>query len=55
MEVSGQPAPSALAPGKNSDTYWTGGWVGLRAGLDVLEKRKISWSSQDSNLGLSSP
>jgi hypothetical protein len=25
----------------NEVNYWTGGWVGPRAGLDVLEKKKI--------------
>jgi hypothetical protein len=23
-------------------THWTGGWVGLRAGLDAVEKRKLA-------------
>jgi hypothetical protein len=27
--------------GKNPLTHWIGGWVGLRAGLDDLEKRKF--------------
>jgi hypothetical protein len=32
-------------------THWIGGWVGPRAGLDAVEKRKIlHW--QESNLGL---
>jgi hypothetical protein len=29
--------PSEIAPG----THWTGGRVGPRAGMDVMEKRKI--------------
>jgi hypothetical protein len=29
--------PRQRAPG----TYWIGGWVGLRTGLDVVEKRNI--------------
>jgi hypothetical protein len=29
--------PSRLTPG----TYWTGGWVCLRTGLDDVERRKI--------------
>jgi len=43
MEVSGQfHAPIALpsvirAPG----THWTEGWVGLRAGLDMVANRKF--------------
>jgi hypothetical protein len=35
--------------GKNSGTCWIGDWVGPRAGLDVLEKRKISFLYRDSN------
>jgi hypothetical protein len=27
--------------GKNPSTHWTGDWVGLRAGLDNVEKRII--------------
>jgi hypothetical protein len=30
-------APEERTPG----TYWVGGWVGPRAGLDDLEKRKF--------------
>ena len=41
MEVSGQHhAPAALTPEENPGTYWVGGWMGIRAGLDVCEKRK---------------
>jgi len=29
--------PATLPPG----THWIGGWVGSRAGLDVVVKRKI--------------
>jgi hypothetical protein len=37
MEVSGEHhAPAALTPGKNIDTCWTGGWLGLRAVLGVV-------------------
>jgi hypothetical protein len=38
---------SALCPGrftpgeKAHDTHWIGGWVGPRAGLDDVEKRKF--------------
>jgi hypothetical protein len=43
MEVSGQlHAPAGLPPGKKAhSTYWIGGWVGTRAGLDDVEKRKF--------------
>jgi hypothetical protein len=43
MEVSGQlHAPAALHPGERArDTHWIGGWVGLRAVLDAVVKRKI--------------
>jgi hypothetical protein len=43
MEVSGQPHASvALARGKSHlVSIGSGGWVGLRAGLDTMEKRKI--------------
>jgi hypothetical protein len=35
--------------GKNIWYPSKGGWVGPRAGLDLLEKRKISWPNQDFN------
>jgi hypothetical protein len=43
MEVSGQlHAPDALPPEKEPPgTHWIGDWVGPRAGLDVVSKRKI--------------
>jgi hypothetical protein len=43
MEVSGQlHAPAALPPGERAPgTPCIGGWVGPRAGLDDMEKRKI--------------
>jgi hypothetical protein len=46
-EVNGQPhAPAALPPGKVPlGRHWIGGWVGLRAGLDTLEKRKTPLNS----------
>jgi hypothetical protein len=28
-------------PGKSSSIHWIGGWVGPRASLEVLEKRKV--------------
>jgi hypothetical protein len=33
------------------DTRWIGGWVGLRTGLDDVERRK-SWPCRDSNTEL---
>jgi hypothetical protein len=52
MEVSGQfhalatlPLPREIGPG----TPWIGGWVGPRAGLDVVVKRKIPSPCQDLN------
>jgi hypothetical protein len=43
MEVSGQlHARAVLPPGERApNTHWLGGWVGPRAGLDVVEKTKI--------------
>jgi hypothetical protein len=38
--------PRERAPGM----HWIGCWVGLRAGLDTVLKRKISSPHQDSNL-----
>jgi hypothetical protein len=40
--VSGQRhAPAALYPrARTPDAYWTGGWVGLRAGLDTEARGK---------------
>jgi hypothetical protein len=35
-------APAALAPKKRAPgTHWIGDWIGLRAGLDAVVKRKI--------------
>jgi hypothetical protein len=33
---------ATLPWGKSPGTHWTGGWVGPRASLDAVEKRKIS-------------
>jgi hypothetical protein len=43
MEASSQlHTPAALPLGKQPlNTHWTGDWVGPRANLDILEKRKI--------------
>jgi hypothetical protein len=51
MEVSGQfHVPAALHPGKEpSDTYWIGRWVGTRAVLDAVVKRKIPSPRRESN------
>jgi hypothetical protein len=34
-------APVVLPPGKDPGTHWIRGWVGPRAGLDAVAKRKI--------------
>lgn len=50
MEVSGQlHTLAALPPGKDHGTHWIGGPMGPKAGLDVLEKEKISCPHRDSN------
>jgi hypothetical protein len=39
LEVSGQlHAPATLLLGKETQYHWRGGWVGLTAGLDDMEK-----------------
>jgi hypothetical protein len=38
------PGTSRFTPGKEPNTNWIGGWVGPTADLDVLEKRKTSFS-----------
>jgi hypothetical protein len=54
MEVGGQHnAPTTLPPREDPDTHGLGDWVGRRAGLDILEKRKFSCLSRDSNPGSS--
>lgn len=51
--VSGQyHAPTALSQGKSSSTRCTGGWLGLRAGLD---RHRKSHPHQDLIPGPSSP
>jgi hypothetical protein len=42
MEMTGQlHAPAAFNTGERApDTHWLGGWVGPRAGLDMVSKRK---------------
>jgi hypothetical protein len=51
MDVSGQlHAPATLPPGKALlGTHWIGGWVGPRAVLDAVVKRKIPSHRQESN------
>ena len=50
MELSGQRhAPAALLQGNNPGTQWTGGWAVPKAGLDNVEKVRISFPRQDSN------
>jgi hypothetical protein len=50
MQVSDQlHVPVALPPGRAPGTHWIGDWVGLKAGLDAVEKRKISCACQESN------
>jgi hypothetical protein len=40
--VSGQlHAPAALPRERDPGTYWIGGWVGSRASLGTVEKRKL--------------
>jgi len=51
MEVSDQlPAPAAAPLQQHHPTHWTGGWVGCRAGPDVLEKRKSVASAGNQTL-----
>jgi hypothetical protein len=50
MQVSGQlHTPAALPSGRSPGTHWIGGWVGPRAGLDAVVKRKIPTPYRDSN------
>jgi hypothetical protein len=51
MEVSGElHAPAALLPGKEPpNTHWIGGWVGPRAILDAVVKRKIPSPRRESD------
>jgi hypothetical protein len=51
MEVSGQlHASAALPPGKGvAGTSWIGGWVGSRAVLKAVKKRKIPSLHRESN------
>jgi hypothetical protein len=51
MGVSGQRhAPAAFTPGERTPgTYWTGGWVGPRAGLDAEARGKVLCLCRGSN------
>jgi hypothetical protein len=51
MEVIGQlHSPAALSLRERAPrTHWTGGWVGPRAVLDTVVKRKIPSSPRESN------
>jgi hypothetical protein len=51
MEVSSQlHAQAALPPRKRAPgTHWIGGWVGPRAGLEAVVKRKIPSTHRESN------
>jgi hypothetical protein len=51
MEVSGQlQAPASLPPRERaSGTHWMGGWVGPRAVLVAVVKRKIPSPRRESN------
>jgi hypothetical protein len=44
----GRFSPRGRAPG----THWIGGWVGSRAGLNMVSKRKIPSPRKESNLVL---
>jgi hypothetical protein len=51
MEVSGQLHSPAASPSgeKKTNTHWIGGWMGPRAGLDAVVKRKIPSLRRESN------
>jgi hypothetical protein len=51
MEVSGHlHAPAALPPMERATgTHWMGDWVGPRAGLDTVSKRKVPSPRRESN------
>jgi hypothetical protein len=56
IEMSQLHAPAILLPVKNHGTHWRiGSRVGLRAGLEFVEKRKFFAPCRDLNLGSSSP
>jgi hypothetical protein len=44
--------PPHYHQGKRPGTRWIGGWVGRRAGLDMVSKRKIPSSRKEPNHGM---
>jgi hypothetical protein len=48
MEVSGQLQAPAAPRERALSTHWVGGWVGPRAFLDTVVKRKIPGLRQES-------
>jgi hypothetical protein len=42
---------SRFTPGKDPDTHWIGGWVGLKAGLDTETRGNILCLYRVSNPG----
>lgn len=44
---------AAVPLGKNFGTHWIGGWVSLRASLDIFGKRKVSSSASIQSLDCS--
>jgi len=54
--VSGQLyAPATLSSEMKLSAHFMWGWVGPRAGLDVVEKRKVPFLYRDSKTGPCSP
>jgi hypothetical protein len=49
MELSGLHALANLPPRNNPGTHWIGGYLRPRPGLDIFEKRKISFPYRDLN------
>jgi hypothetical protein len=50
MEMSGQlHPPVALPPGKEPLVHWIGGWMGPRAVVDAVVKKKIPSPRRESN------
>jgi hypothetical protein len=46
--------PRLLYPrGKSPDIHWIGDWAGSRAGMNIVERRKISSPCRESNPSLS--
>jgi hypothetical protein len=47
--VSFTPLPTPPPRGKEPHTYFKGGWVGPRHGIDVMQTRKMTCSYRESN------